>query len=711
MLNFFQLAKQELNSYSFFSMRSQVAMRCTVAVIVAIFFGLVFDFSSPQWLGISAFIVIQLYNGSTIKKALQRISSTLIAFTFTLLVFKLSLNSIFISIILGSVITTICFYMIYKSNKDYTFIMLLITFVLLFYTSLADISASHLMQYCQDRVLETIAGSIIACVVFYFWPNYATNEINNSSQKMLSGLKDIINDIYDLYDGKIKIKPTYTAYDQILDLQSDFRMQAKYESTSVYKDIAYNKQCEEFSRVIYDSSKGLINHFNIKYIMPIDNSNAVRWKKLHNSIIAIIEHLLQKNNNANLFNHKTIKAERLLDNTIRQLDAVRQSGYFLDKDVNMKLQIERCIMFYKQVIMSLKAFDKQTKEEKIVKSDLFSLINLFDKRGQNERFLWVQFSLNSILMIIAVYVCSQFNTPQYIVNIALLFSLNLFVSRQFILHVIIAYLIVNILVMLIIKIAITSLFVIMILSAPVIYWLGYYLVSDNALFRVVGIIGFTSFIYPLFEYKMPPIYISDMLVSNIAFLASMAVLWLFSYVTSREKSLIKHHLFNMRHFEDEIEGYLYVLYKSKNDKTKDKFSTKIKQNIARMKFTELQLKKELNANIDRNNKQADNLAENIQKTYLAYTDLLLAGNMLSLATTLENDIPDFLDLYTYTMANKERGADHINVILGRLINNTRKGCWLPYETVLYGMNMLYSMKHLCKIKKQQKELIQTILRN
>ncbi|MCX7123066.1 MAG: FUSC family protein [Gammaproteobacteria bacterium] len=148
----------DLKVFSWRSQSSLLALRATVACVLALLITWGLNISDPTWAALTAFVVVQASRGATLIQTFERIGATLAGVFSALLVLNLFGDNVLIMVLIAIASLTVCFYFSAKSPAPFVWIYGPITFLLVLFSA-SNVEPAQMGTFAYYRALEISIGS------------------------------------------------------------------------------------------------------------------------------------------------------------------------------------------------------------------------------------------------------------------------------------------------------------------------------------------------------------------------------------------------------------------------------------------------------------------------------------------------------------------------------------------------------------------------
>lgn len=206
--------------FSFKGSNSKLAIKTGISCVIAFMLANYLEFDQAYWTLITCMIMQMPTVGSAVEKGVVRISATLVGVISSVLIFGLfPLLPIFYTLSIFTV-AFICYYNTAKSNDDYFWYLLILTFMIIFTVGFELDDPRDIVYTAFNRGVEILLGVVVSLVVsITIWPNHASKDFYKKIKKIRRDNKIFVTAVFTQYMSLEYDKTAITAQYQNLKKQ------------------------------------------------------------------------------------------------------------------------------------------------------------------------------------------------------------------------------------------------------------------------------------------------------------------------------------------------------------------------------------------------------------------------------------------------------------------------------------------------------------
>lgn len=174
------------------STQAKIAMRAALAMGVAYIYAIIFNNPYSSWVILTANLVLMVHHGDTIKRAFDRVAGHLVGFVVAMLLS-------YVLILFSSpfvYVPIIVFFIAYYFLKNYfVYGIFLMVGMLYLYGSLNanGFSEFNALNFLSIRLLDMLAGSVIALVASYFiFKDSGEHHFHQNNKRVINKMRDYL---------------------------------------------------------------------------------------------------------------------------------------------------------------------------------------------------------------------------------------------------------------------------------------------------------------------------------------------------------------------------------------------------------------------------------------------------------------------------------------------------------------------------------------
>lgn len=211
---------------SFSSTIFRHSLRLTVTMLCGFIIGQLLPFQNAYWILLTIVVIMRPGYGLTKERSYHRIFGTILGGFVAFGILSVTQNDYIISglavlsMILGFAFTTTN----YKVGA---------TFVTMYVVFIYGLQTPHIQDVVQYRILDTVAGAVLAFVAnHFFWPTWEFLSVPSHTENAVKANRDYLREISELYNKKGEIPVSYRlarkeAFIEIGNLMASFQRMAQ----------------------------------------------------------------------------------------------------------------------------------------------------------------------------------------------------------------------------------------------------------------------------------------------------------------------------------------------------------------------------------------------------------------------------------------------------------------------------------------------------
>lgn len=298
------------------------SLRLSIAAIISLGVGIVFDIHNAYWILLTLFVIMRPNYGLTKQRSLQRVAGTFIGGMVSLGIIYFTTSSIAYAVITYfAMILAFAFI-----QQNYRMAAFFITINIVFVYALITDNTFEIVLY---RVIDTAIGAALATLANYIiFPNWEAKNIKNVMQSSLTANLNYLNQIIAIYVEKPNKLTLYklsrkSAFIEMGNLHAAFqRMAQEPKSKQLFMSNVYQIVVLHHAFLSNAAALGtyITNHKTTKASDNfIDYTNAIQ-KKLNNCIV-----LLKDENKEQVQETNVNDAVQYFNTTYQNLVAQREA--------------------------------------------------------------------------------------------------------------------------------------------------------------------------------------------------------------------------------------------------------------------------------------------------------------------------------------------------------------------------------------------------
>lgn len=676
---------QDIKQLNLKSIRTKLALKTSVATMLAVFISWLFHIQDPYWAGISAIMVLQASRGATIERAFLRVLATIIAVLWAVLLVMWSGKEPALIVLLSFLTMVFNFYYARKTDKLYAWLLGPGTFLtVLFLMSLSALTTPIMIHLAYVRSLEVVIGTGCALLCAAIYPINAAPTLKPKIKEMLRSLANLHTHYVAQYSQK-EADPAFEQTLKALSVQVDqyaqLRLFAQRESLFKAQEADHANALEQLVLTMSEFIAEAYYHFKAEHgaladvfrdSMPLlQEAAAESFARLLDfsegiGSVTQVEATLQKWSLA-------------LDGLENKYVQIRDSGKLFNFDLEASLQWQKLMMTERALHQLLQSFYKgyQQPQSKIILWRQW-WGNLFGA----DRYFWL-YAIKAALPAIGFpLVALYFHLPGAAmlgVWVVLIMQMDGFASKRLSFLHIIAF---------VLGTLATFVFLSLHLSNPILYLLVFmvfifpaaYIFHGPAAYSYVGAISGVMFISGVITNPgMLPSWpvILMMFATTIAAMILLAILntWIWPFTDSQK---MKHALFQVQRFHGVVQAQLLAV--ALHDQPMNRSAlNKLRQYIKELGALTLQH--------DRFKPKLTQLHQAWQQYYYLLSSFSLAEQTLLISPELKDRLSlkhftqEILTL-THSSAQLEKASLDISTLITDLRRRAQEGDCIPIHDLL-----------------------------
>jgi uncharacterized membrane protein YccC len=251
-----QELRQDYQNFTWNSPRTRLALKSTLATMLAVYIAWSLNIVNPQWAAISGVIVMQGSSGATLTKGLDRLLATFggVLWAVILTVWLVDQPALLLSASFATILLSA--YLVRKTRKPYVWILGPATFCLVVFSESYGAHGVDIANTAYYRTLEITIGTLCAMgVSLLFFPSHAQTNLKTNTQKMVNLLQELFNSCFVLYTQGIKdeefdkkLKTLHTLIESQVPLRRFIQQERLF-------NVAKSKQSSDADRIILGMSE------------------------------------------------------------------------------------------------------------------------------------------------------------------------------------------------------------------------------------------------------------------------------------------------------------------------------------------------------------------------------------------------------------------------------------------------------------------------
>lgn len=574
---FFELfsdMKDNLRGYSFRSTQSWLAIKATIASLLALCLTWEFNIFNPVWAALTAFFVVQITIGATMVQTLERILATIIGAFSAIIIIAISLGNFVTLVLLTFIYLLVCFYYLSKSKNPFIWLYVPITVLLISYSTVGK-SSIDISNFAYYRAIEISIGSVCGLFVSWlFWAPTSVKKYKNKQAELFSVMSGCIEGGI-LHCQKASEKEVFenqlSRMLSLIDEYNGLRRFVKYEPR-IGKSKSLADDLDVLTLAIYEANLQLLSTSTDSFL-AIGKHFAAELRGLMECATDFFEYYsAEYGEKKELTQNQTQKAlktwEESLASLMKKVELFRNSdryqfsikeamawNHFIRIQYEIQLMLKAYLNKGKEVVSIQKHPNKGSVWERLLKYDRY-----YFEYALKTAFVAVFFPIVTLLLDLPSGVMLS-----VLVVISLQFDLTL--TKRKLIAFVVGCSLGAALYMLLIFFSISAFLIYVVVAALLLYALGYFFHSDGdkkfvGLFAsVVFLIGATKGLGPVADWRSIIILLVEIWVAAFCLLAFLMWAWPFT-----DKKVLKHHELQIEQQYDILKNQLLNVISSTPDR-------------------------------------------------------------------------------------------------------------------------------------------------